>query len=156
VRSHSKPDPHEEEEMKVKTYLKASVMPWRIPRLLREEQEELARFGEIPAPGKATLTLPMGTVKATYKESKKSGGDDTEIYFGWSQSLKVTVRPAGGGEPLELKRGYGQEVSTWGGKEPLSAARIGKIEVPVAGSYEVTVEMQLDGDEVEPRVSFGA
>jgi hypothetical protein len=141
--------------MKVKTYLKASVMPWRIPKLLREEQAELARFGEVPAPGKATLTFPAETIKATYKESKKSGGDEDKIYFGWSQSLKVTVRPAAGGEPLELDRGYGSEISTWGGKEPLSAARIGKIEVPAAGSYEVTVELEPDGDEVEPRVSFG-
>src|SRR4029453_10657823 len=82
-------DRRTEDVMKVKTYLKATVMPWRIRKLLGEEKEELARFGEIPAPGKATLTLPMGTVKATYKESKKSGGDDTEIYFGWSQYLKV-------------------------------------------------------------------
>src|SRR3954465_8849977 len=102
--------PGTEEAMKVKTYLKASVMPWRIPKLLREEQTELARFGEVPAPGKATLTFPAGTVKATYKESKKSGGDEDKIYFGWSQSLEVTVRPAGGGEPLELDRGYGSEI----------------------------------------------
>src|SRR6476620_4440148 len=97
--------------MKVQTYLTATVMPWRIPKLLREEQDELARVGEVPAPGRATLTLPAGTVKATYKESKKSGGDDHEVYFGWSKSLKVTLAPSGGGEPLEMKRRLGQAVA---------------------------------------------
>ena len=142
--------------MKVQTYLKATVMPWRIMKLLREEQDELARFGEVPAPGRATLTLPAGEVKATYKESKKSGGDDHEVYFGWSSSLQVTVMPSGGGEPLEMKRRLGQDVSTWGGKNPLSAMRMGKYEVPASGSYDVVIELDPDGDEVEPRVAFGA
>ena len=141
--------------MKVKTYLKASVMPWRAAKLIREEEAGLARFGEVPAPGTATLTLPAGTIKASYRESRKSAGAESHIYFGWSESMRVTVRPAGGGEPLALKQGYGSEITTYGGKQPLSSARIGKIEVPAPGSYEVTVEIELDGDEVEPRVAFG-
>ncbi len=49
--------------MKVKTYVKMSLMPWSAAKLIRDEQAGLARFGEVPAPGSATLTLPAGTIK---------------------------------------------------------------------------------------------
>lgn len=88
--------------------LKMVVMPLGAGKMLREEQEELARYGEIAVPGEGSVTLPGGKVIVSYREAIKAGiRENEEIAFSAPASLVVEIRPAGGGELLELKTTIG-------------------------------------------------
>jgi hypothetical protein len=61
--------------VKVTKALKMVVMPLAGGKMLREEQEELARYGEVAVPGEGSVTLPGGKVIVSYRESIKAGSE---------------------------------------------------------------------------------
>jgi hypothetical protein len=64
--------------VKITRALKMAVMPWGVSKMLREEQEELARYGELMVPGQASVTLPEGKVVVSYRESIRPGVSGNE------------------------------------------------------------------------------
>lgn len=140
--------------MRVKDYLKISVMPWRASKIMREEQAELGRHAVIALPGEQQVTLPAGKGKVTYRESIKAKGGEDDIYFYAPQSLEVTIAPVGGGEPLELKGLLGEDITVSRGDPPWSTTVISKFEVTEPGEYLVTATAEIT-DETEPTVLVG-
>jgi len=118
-------------------------------------------YGTIPVPGSTELELPAGTVRLTYQESKRSRNEGTDgqvdIEFAAPSDLEVTVTPAGGGEALEIAGpgawGMGSRKTTTFG---MSLDEIGTIEVPQAGTYEVSAATATTiADAVLPQVLIG-
>jgi hypothetical protein len=140
--------------MKVSSYLKVSVMPWRASKIFREEQAELGRYAEIPLPGEQRATLPLGKGKVSYRESIKAKGGEDDIYFYPPNSLEVTIAPVGGGEPLELKGLLGEDITVSRGDPPWSTTVISKFEVTEPGEYLITARAEIT-DETEPTLLVG-
>jgi hypothetical protein len=118
-----------------------------------------ARYGSVAAPGEATLNLPAGTVKLTYQEAVHSfgGGEHGPIDFYVPDVLRLTLVPAAGGSPLELRpdRGHhAQTIASFLPSGPRSRVRIGTVEVPAAGEYVLRAEGDLAGA-TEPTVLAG-
>jgi len=68
------------------------------------------RLGESPVPGEGTASLPAGKVLINYEEQRKGRSTDDSGPKGWPgipEGLDITVRPAGGGEPLPIDRPLG-------------------------------------------------
>jgi hypothetical protein len=137
--------------MKVAKALKMAVMPWGVTKILREEQEELARHGEVTVPGQASMTLPEGKVIVSYRESLKAGvSGNEEIAFSAPASLEVEIRPAGGGAPLELKTTIGDSTTVTKGDPPWTTTKVGTVRAQ-AGQYLVSARLD-QRDLVEPAV----
>jgi hypothetical protein len=137
--------------MKVTRALKMSLMPWGVTKVLREEQEELARYGEVTVPGEAPVTLPEGKVTVSYRESLKAGvSGNEEIAFSAPVSLEVEIRPAGGGEPLELKTSIGDSTTVTKGDPPWTTTKLGTVRAQ-PGQYLVSARLDQK-DLVEPAV----
>jgi hypothetical protein len=114
--------------------------------------------GELPVPGETTLELPAGKTTLTYQEAQHtSGGGEHEIAFYAPGDLVVTVTPAGGGDPLEIKgpgfAGTGSSKSTGIG---FSRLLVGSVEVPAAGSYTVKAESAETGGLKSPKILVGS
>ena len=140
--------------MKVSKALKIAVMPWGVGKVLREEQEELARYGEVAVPGEASVTLPEGTVIVSYRESIKAGmSGNEEIAFSAPASLEIQVRPAGGGEPLELKTTIGDSTTVTKGDPPWATTKVGTVRAK-PGEYLLSARADQE-DLVEPAVLLG-
>lgn len=140
--------------MKVTNALKMAVMPWGAGKILRQEQEELARYGEVAVPGETSLVLPEGKVIVSYRESIHAGvRENEEIAFSAPASLEVEVRPAAGGEPLELKTTLGDSTTVTKGEPPWATTKVGTVRVE-PGEYVVSARADED-DLVEPAVLLG-
>lgn len=113
------------------------------------------RLGESPVPGSATVSLPAGTVTINYEEARmgRGVGDDTSKRWpGIPGDLEVTIRPAMGREFLLIDRPRGNhEYSTL----KQVGTRYGRVEIPVAGDYAVTVvHFTTDRELFEPHLMF--
>jgi len=103
------------------------------------------KYGEIPVPGQAALTLPKGDVRLNFENHATHSGDSTTL-DDQPGGLKVQVTPAEGGDPLEV-----DDVPSWlfsstsgsRGHEPY-----GKVDVPAGGVYLVSAS--ADGEPVPP------
>ena len=121
--------------------------------LIVGSERRASRYGSVPVPGEARLTLPEGRVKLTYQEGVHStGGGEGSIDFYVPSALALTFSP-----PLELKESTGHNASTIasflpGG--PRSRVRIGNVMVPAAGDYVLRAEGELP-DAVAPMVLAG-
>jgi len=96
---------------------------------------KLAKHGEVPVPGRATLDLPSGKVKLRYVESiraKERASDAGGLSFRAPKDLLIRIVPAGGSDTIEVT----------------------PRKIPGPGPYEVSVEGGNEGA-VEPRVVFG-
>ncbi len=96
--------------------------------------------GEAPVPGDVTITLPAGKLKINYDEERHGRSVDDESsgprWPGVPGGLTVTITPASGGAPLVVMEPKGiSEYSTL----KRVGSRLGKIEVPAAGEYVVSV-----------------
>jgi hypothetical protein len=108
------------------------------------------RLGDTPIPGEATVVLPTGKVKINYEERRQ--GRELDDWPGIPEDLQVTLRPAGGGNPLTVTRPRGHNEFSGSGR---IGERYGQIDVTVAGEYVVTVPAFDAGrDTFEPRIAF--
>jgi hypothetical protein len=140
--------------VKVIKALKMAVMPWGVGKVLREEQEELARYGEVAVPGEALVSLPEGKVIVSYRESIRAGvRGNEEIAFSVPASLEVEIRPAAGGEPLELQTTIGDSTTVTKGEPPWATTKVGTVRAE-PGEYRLSARAD-EGDLVEPAVLLG-
>jgi hypothetical protein len=140
--------------VKVTKALKMVVMPLGVGKMLREEQEELARYGEVAVPGEGSVTLPGGKVIVSYRESIKAGiKENEEIAFSAPASLVVEIRPAGGGETLELKTTIGDSTTVTKGDPPWATTKVGTVRAE-PGEYLLSARADEE-DLVEPAVLLG-
>jgi hypothetical protein len=102
-------------------------------------------LGEVPVPGEGTVTLPAGKVEFRYVEDRKGRSvqaSSGKTWRGPAEDLEVTLAPAGGGDPVEIKprrgihEGMGRSIHH----------ELGKAEIPAAGEYVVTASMTVDED----------
>jgi hypothetical protein len=129
--------------MKASRIVKMILMPWTAGRMLREQEAELRRYAAVPIPGEATVALPTGTTRISYRESIKAPTPEGGVEFGAPESLEVSIRPVAGGPPLEINTDTypGFATFTIGARKvrpPLSVTGVGRIEVVAAGDYVVT------------------
>jgi len=108
-------------------------------------------LGETPVPGEGKVQLPRGTVKVNYEE-KRMGRSVEDSWSGIPEGLEITLRPAGGGDPLPIDRPRGTNEYAGGGR---IGSRYGDVQIPVAGEYVATVAAFEAGYELfEPHLSF--
>lgn len=131
-----------------------AVMPWGHSKILRQEQEELARYGEVGVPGETRVTLPGGKVVVSYRESIEAGvSGNEEIAFSAPRSLQVEIRPASGGEPLELKTGLGDSTTATKGEPAWTTTKVGTVHAE-PGEYVLSARAD-EGGLTDPAVLLG-
>jgi hypothetical protein len=107
-----------------------------------------AAYGRVPVPGTGDLTLPAGVVWIHFEEDGISGEDDSADM---PTDLQVVVTSAGGALAIErLSESLFSSSTNNTGHVPY-----GRIEVPAAGSYQVTTAAAQQTSAVTPRVTFG-
>jgi hypothetical protein len=134
--------------MKASRIVKMILMPWTAGRMLREQEAELRRYAAVPIPGEATVALPTGTTRISYRESIKAPTPEVGIDFGAPESLEVSIRPVAGAAPLDIDTDAGFDTFTMGARRarpPLSVTGVGSIEVVSAGDYVVTARADPSG-----------
>ncbi len=105
------------------------------------------RYGRVAVPGTEALELGSGEVDIFYAE---------DISLRENESLTVpgdlTLRiGAPEGQPSEIRRRSGQEISGSGG----TATLIGSLDVPEEGTYEITTRGRSARERRTPEVTFG-
>ena len=105
------------------------------------------RYGRVAVPGTEALELGSGEVDIFYAE---------DISLRENESLTVpgglTLRiQAPEGQPSEIRRRSGQEISGSGG----TATLIGSLDVPEEGTYEITTRGRSARERRTPEVTFG-
>ena len=134
------------------------LMPWTAGQRAWEEEAELRRYAAVPIPGEATVALPTGTIRISYRESTQAP-TQTDTDFAAPESLQVSIRPVAGGPPLEI------DTDTYPGsatfsirarnvRPPLSVTGVGRIEVEEAGDYVVTARADPSGL-IQPHLLLG-
>jgi hypothetical protein len=98
------------------------------------------KLGDAAVPGETTLTFPAGRVRISYDEERKGRSVDSESsgkpWPGIPGGLEVSIRPAAGGDLLEINTGWStSEYSTL----KRIGTRYGKLEIPTDGEYVVSV-----------------
>jgi hypothetical protein len=97
-------------------------------------------IGEVRVPGEATVTLPAGKVTISYDEKRMGREADESTgsnpWLGLPAGLSMTITPAGGGGALTIDSGFGS--SDFATLKRIGS-RFGKVEVPTAGEYVVSV-----------------
>ena len=116
------------------------------------------RYGSMTVPGEATLSLPAGRIRLTYREAvyTSGGGEGEPIPFYPPADLEVRVAGADGGA-LVLERGTRTSTQSIAGfmpGGPSSSTRLGFVNVPAAGQYRISVSASTEG-RVEPLVLVG-
>ena len=97
------------------------------------------------------MQRPAGTVKVSYDE-KRMGRSTEDDWSGCPGGLQITIRPAGGGDPLPIEQPRMNHEYAGGGR---IGSRIGDVQIPVAGEYVVTVTGVDAGDDMfEPCIAF--
>jgi hypothetical protein len=114
-------------------------------------------LGEVPVPGEGPVTLPAGKVAFRYVEDRKGRQVDAtsgKTWTGPSTDLKVTLAPAGGGEPVPIEPRRGIHEGT--GLKAIHKD-LGNAEVPAAGEYVISASMTVDeGNHHSPRIAARA
>jgi hypothetical protein len=93
------------------------------------------KLGTMPVPGEVTLDLPKGKVVIEYDEERRDRDLDAS-WPGVPDGLQIAVRPSGGGEALTVTHGVDSEGVT---RDRISS-KVGRVDVPAAGAYTITVE----------------
>lgn len=107
-----------------------------------------AAYGRVPVPGTGAVTLPVGTVWVHFEEDGISGESDSADM---PSDLLVVVTSSGGSLGIvRLSENLFSSSTNNTGHVPY-----GRIEVPVAGSYQVTTAADQQTSAVAPRVTFG-
>ncbi len=99
--------------------------------------------------------MPAGTVTINYEEQRKGrsvSDDASKPWPGIPSGLEVTISPMTGGQPLPIDRPRGiHEYTTL----RQVGTRFGRVEIPVAGDYTVTVaNFTADRELFEPHLMF--
>jgi hypothetical protein len=117
--------------------------------------QEPSSLGKVHVGGKGTLDLPAGEVALWYQIARTeifredSDGDQIVAEPG---DFVVEVRPAAGGDALDVDRGSGRAHSQQDLKH--QRCKIGTVTIPAAGSYSIesssndapgSAELLLDG-----------
>ena len=108
------------------------------------------RYGRFAVPGDAVLDLPSGTARIYYDEA--IGGDNDEG-FDAPDDLQVELAPAAGGPPLPIRFKSPSQTSS-SQKRTMSRAYLGRVDIPTAGRYRVTVRAAQQPPN-DPHVSVG-
>lgn len=107
-------------------------------------------LGAAPIPGETTVALPAGKVKINYDEKRE--GRELDDWRGMPDGLEVTIKPAGGGDAIDIERPRGHSEFAGGGR---IGERFGHVELPAAGDYVVSVPgVDPERTSLEPRISF--
>lgn len=113
-----------------------------LPKLLSGDHD---KYGKVEIPGTGVVTLLAGEVVVFYED----GSSPADGYFA-EPDVAWRIRPAGGGEPLELDGDGGRESNV---RESKSWTDIEGLDVPEAGEYEVEVRPVAGGP--DPALTFG-
>jgi hypothetical protein len=105
------------------------------------------RFGRVPVPGLEPLRLDRGEVDVFYAEDVSLPDDQSLAAPG---DLALRIRGPDG-QPLDLRRRSGQEVSGSGG----TATLIASVDVPADGTYEVATRSATAAARSRPEVTLG-
>jgi hypothetical protein len=111
------------------------------------------RYGEVPVPGIAALSLPAGDVRLNFENHTTRSGDSTTI-DDQPTGLKVEVTPPGGSQTLAV-----DDVPSWlfgstsgdRGHEPFA-----KVDVPSAGTYLVSASAEGEPAPLPPKLAKAA
>jgi hypothetical protein len=114
-----------------------------------ETSKGASKLGSVPAGTEETLELPAGEVKISYAESTNPPTDDDRIVFFAPDGFTVSVAPAGGGDPLEVREPGRVMVGKSPG--PVAWREIGHVTVPAPGAYRVS-STPAPADRNEPRI----
>ena len=134
--------------MKASRVVKLILMPWSAGRVAREEEAELRRYGAVPIPGEATVALPAGEIRISYRESTKAPTHEVGAAFAAPESLEISIRPAAGGPPVDIDTDAQFDSFTIGARNvrpALSVTGVGRVEVAAAGDYVVTARVDPTG-----------
>lgn len=108
-------------------------------------------LGGLTVPGEVTLELPEGKVHLHYDEQRR--GRELDSWPGQPGGFELTVRPAGGGDPLPIESEASSEFSNL----RRIGAKVGKVEVAAAGTYVVAVApFTSDRELYDPKVTVKA
>ena len=106
------------------------------------------RFGTVPMPGRETLDFPAGDVTVYFQEDVDLGDNESLRPPG---DIRLDVRPAAGGAPLQLDPGgVSNEVSGGFG----TRVSIGDLDVSDGGDHRVTAGRSSE-ERNEPAIVFG-
>jgi len=106
------------------------------------------RYGTVPVPGEETLNLPEGDVTVYFQEAVHLGENQT---LDPPRDLRLEIRGAGGGPPVELDRGGASSEIGGGFGERVS---IGDVDVPAGGDYTVAVARTAE-NRADPAIVLG-
>lgn len=105
-------------------------------------------IGRVEVPGEGTVALPSGKVELRYVENREGRDVEGAGWTGPADDLEVTVTPAAGGGPLEVRRP--RMISEGSG---LTIHRkVGTVEVPAAGEYVIAASMTVGDRYHVPRI----
>lgn len=107
-----------------------------------------AAYGRVPVPGAGSLELPVGEVVINFEEDGIFGEDDSADM---PQDLQVSVAGASGQVAVERisENLFASSTGSTG------FVPYGEIDVPSAGTYQVTTAASEVTSAVSPRVTFG-
>lgn len=108
---------------------------------------DVDRYGRVPVPSSAVLTLPKASTDITYIEPDGGAGGELAV----PQDLRITVSPVGAQGSLELNS-RGGESSTEGSERVL---RVAEVRPPAAGAYRVQVRSKDAVSRPSPQLAFG-
>lgn len=113
-----------------------------IPMLLSGDHDE---YGRVAIPGKEEVNLPAGEVVVFYED----GSSPADGFFS-PPEVDWRIRPADGGNPLELDGDANREANV---RDDRSWADIEGLDVPAEGDYAVEVRQVAGGP--NPTLTFG-
>lgn len=141
--------------MAIGTALMIASVVYALPRFIENRGDHDA-YGAVEIPGERVLQLPRGEVAVYYRERIAGAADPLRDDGGLeepSPEADYEVRPAAGGEPLELDGDGGREVS---GSEQRRRVEIESLDVPAAGAYRVIARSVDRPRANDPELTFGS
>ncbi len=141
--------------MAIGTAVMIAAVAYALPRFIENRGDHDA-YGSVAIPGERVLELPRGEVAVFYQERIADAADPLRDDGGLTEPSPepdYEVRPAAGGEPLELDADGGREVS---GSDERRRVEIERLDVPAAGAYRVTGRSIDRPQANDPELTFGS